>query len=180
MVQMFTDTAHPDAGNGLSCVMQLPYHADRRSIAAQANSLNLLESKGDTGTLLLGAWCPLTPSQTTLTFSVFVPNVLARWVLVENLISYMSSHSRFAAKQLAESRDAGRQTNSGAQRSSSVSSAAPPTREEALDQLRDLAKLTARTSSQVAVGAAKKGLAPVPGPSSAFQPMFPVGRICIS
>ena len=44
MVQMFTDTAHPDAGNGLSCVMQLPYHADRRSIAAQANSHEHAES----------------------------------------------------------------------------------------------------------------------------------------
>lgn len=100
LVQMFTDVPHPEAGNGLLCLMRLPYNADPQDIAAQANHLNLVESRGDTGTLLLGAWCPDPSSENTLAFCQFVPNLLARWIMVENLISYMSSHSRFAVGQL--------------------------------------------------------------------------------
>ena len=101
LVQMFTDAPHPEAGNGLLAIMRLPYSADSQRIAAQANDLNLVESRGEAGTFLLGAWCPDPSSDTTLAFCQFIPNLLARWVLVENLISYMSSHSRLAVGQLA-------------------------------------------------------------------------------
>jgi len=102
LIQMLTDAPHPEAGNGLLCVMRLPYSAAPRQVAEHANQLNLVESRGDVGTFLLGAWCPDPSSETTLTFCQFVPNLLARLVLVENLISYMSSHSRFAASQLPD------------------------------------------------------------------------------
>lgn len=100
LVQMYTDVPHPEAGNGLLCIMRLPYNADPRNVATQANRLNLIESKGDTGTLLLGAWCPDPSADTTLAYCQFVPNLLARVILVENLLSYMASHSRLAASQL--------------------------------------------------------------------------------
>lgn len=144
MVQMFTDAPHPDAGSGLLCVMRLPYNADPRQIATQANRLNLIESRGDTGTLLLGAWCPDPSSDTTLAFCSFIPNVLAQWVAVENLISYMSTHSQLAAKCLDEP-------------ASSV--VAKPSMEDAVEQLRDSAKSAARASSQIAASLAKQGIA---------------------
>ncbi len=97
---MYTDVPHPEAGNGLLCIMRLPCNADPRNVATQANRLNLIESRGDTGTLLLGAWCPDPSSDTTLAYCQFVPNLLARLILVENLLSYMASHSRLAASQL--------------------------------------------------------------------------------
>lgn len=100
LVQMFTDAPHPEAGNGLLCLMRLPYSADAEHIAVQANQLNLQELKADLGAPLLGAWCPDPFSSTTLGFCSFIPNLLARWVLVENLISYMSAHSGFAAAHL--------------------------------------------------------------------------------
>ncbi|MEX0745348.1 MAG: hypothetical protein WD118_07070, partial [Phycisphaeraceae bacterium] len=112
---------------------------------AQANMLNLLESKGDTGTLLLGAWCPDPSSDTTLAFCTFVPNLLAKWILVGNLLSYMASHSRFAAQALSAM-------------PSTMPSTTPSTA-DALEQLGELAKAAARTSSLVAAAAAKKGLA---------------------
>lgn len=100
LVQMYTDVPHPEAGNGLFCIMRLPYNADPRNVATQANRLNLTESRGDTGTSLLGAWCPDPSSDTTLAYCQFVPNLLARLILVENLLSYMASLSRLAASQL--------------------------------------------------------------------------------
>lgn len=117
------------------------YSADPRNIAAQANHLNLVESRADVGTFLLGAWCPDPTSDTTLAYCQFIPNLLARPVLVENLISYLSSHSRLAAICIE-------------------SSPHPVTQEAPLgEQVRDLAKSTALASSRIAVAAAKQGLA---------------------
>lgn len=141
LVQMFTDAPHPEAGNGLLCIMRLPYSADPQQIAEQANYLNLVESRGDTGTLLLGAWCPDPSSDTTLVFCQFVPNLLAERVLVENLISYMSSHSRLAAGCLGASPDL-------------VTGSATLG-----EQVRDLVKSTGKASSQIALSAAKLGIA---------------------
>ena len=151
LIQMFTDAPHPEAGNGLLCIMRLPYSADPQHIAEQANYLNLVESRGDTGTLLLGAWCPDPSSDTTLAFCQFVPNFLATRVLVENLISYMSSHSRLAAGCLAAPPDLVNR--------SVDSDTAAPTDEALGEQVRGLAKSTARASSRIAAAAAKQGLA---------------------
>jgi hypothetical protein len=100
LVEMFTDAPHPEAGSGLLCVMTLPYSAEQRHIADSADTLNRLQSQGDTDTRLLGAWCPAPSSESTLAFCVFVPNALSQWVAVENLVSYMSTQSLFAASRL--------------------------------------------------------------------------------
>ncbi len=171
LVQVLTDTPHPEAGNGLLCLLQLPFNSDPNGIAAAANRLNLLESRGDTGTLLLGAWCPDPSSETTLAFCSFIPNVLARWILVENLLSYMSSHSRFAGQVLTSRGDPGntelRQEPSMSERpqvsepvpAKPTNQATVPTGAEVREQAWNLAKSTAQESSRVAVSAAKLGLA---------------------
>ena len=160
LVRMFTDAPHPYAGNGLLCLLQLPHRADPDKVATRANTLNLLESKGDTGTLLLGAWCPDPSSETTLTFCSFVPNLLFRSVLVENLVSYMASHSRFAVGHLASSDASGTQPPAArpAERPGDPGEAGPPTGAEIAEQAKELAKNTARASSRLAASAAKLGL----------------------
>lgn len=100
LVEMSTDAPHPEAGSGLLCVMTLPYSSDQRHIADSADTLNRLQSQGDTDTKLLGAWCPAPSSESTLAFCVFVPNALSKWVTIENLVSYMSTQSLFAASRL--------------------------------------------------------------------------------
>jgi hypothetical protein len=102
LVQMFTDAPHPEAGNGLLCIMRVPYSADPIDIAERANMLNLLESAAERPTPLLGAWCPEPSSDRDLAFCLFVPNLLAHLVLVENLISYMAGHSQIALASLTD------------------------------------------------------------------------------
>lgn len=100
LVQLYTDVPHPEAGNGLLGLMQLPVNADPDRAAEQANQLNLIESTGKPVTNLLGAWCPSPNSPSTIAFCQFVPNVLAALFRVENVVVYMASHSHFAADQL--------------------------------------------------------------------------------
>jgi hypothetical protein len=103
LVQIFTDVPHPEAGNGALLLMRLPYSADASPVALQANELNLAEARGDKQTMLLGAWCRDSNSDTTLAFCSFVPNALSRWVIAENLISQQANRSRFAAELLVGS-----------------------------------------------------------------------------
>lgn len=100
LLQIFTDVPHPEAGNGLLCLLRLPYSSDPQDVADRANMLNLIESAADGPTPLLGAWCPEPSAERNLAFCAFVPNLLAQLVLVENLISYMWGHSRVALAQL--------------------------------------------------------------------------------
>ena len=53
-------------------------------------------------THLLGSWCPdpADPAGKTVAFCCFIPNMLARWVRIENLVVNASVHSRFAAEYL--------------------------------------------------------------------------------
>ncbi|MFM8858341.1 MAG: hypothetical protein ACKOI2_14305, partial [Actinomycetota bacterium] len=171
-LDLSTETPHPEAGNGLLCLMRLPYEADPDRIALDANRLNLLESAGQTGTLLLGAWAPDPSSNDTLAFCAFVPNLLARWVLVENLVYYMASHSRLAADVLAESRspertadsdwemaDSGVEDRHRTRPEASTNLAGTPSGAELAQQARELAKSTARASAKIANSAAKLGMA---------------------
>lgn len=100
LVQMLTDVPHPEAGSGLLCVMTLPYSAEPHHIADQADMLNRWQSMGDTDIALLGAWCAAPSSESTLAFCAFVPSALWQWVEIENLVSYMSTQSLFAATRL--------------------------------------------------------------------------------
>lgn len=102
LVQVFTDVPHPEAGNGLLMIMRLPLSPDPEAVGFIANQLNLVEAQGQSMAHMLGSWCPdpADPSGKTLAFCCFVPNMLARWVSVENLVLDASIHSRFAATYL--------------------------------------------------------------------------------
>lgn len=102
LVQVFTDVPHPEAGNGVLTIMQLPISFQPNAIGAIANDLNVAEAQGSSLTQLLGAWCPdpSDPSGETVAFCTFVPNMLARWVRIENLVLSAGMHSGFAASYL--------------------------------------------------------------------------------
>lgn len=161
LVQMFTDAPHPEAGNGLLCLLQLPLNADPKSIRELANRLNLMESRGDTGTLLLGAWCPDPSAATTLAFCSFVPNLIAKWILVENLVSYLSSHSRFAGAALGDHAPGSLLPENSPQppTKDGLSVSEVPAGSEMRDEVLDLAKRTAHASSRIAASAARVGMA---------------------
>lgn len=99
-LEIFTEVPDPEAGGGLLCIMTLPYSVDPRRTAAAVDALNKGQFYGYTDTTLSGAWCPAPSSQSTLAFRAFLPNALSGWVTVENLVSYMSDQSHFAAGQL--------------------------------------------------------------------------------
>lgn len=102
LVQVFTDTPHPDAGNGVLMVVRLPISPDIADALAISNALNRAEAQGGSLAHLLGAWCadPTTTDGRTVAYCCFVPNTLARWVRIENLVLNASMHSRFAAQFL--------------------------------------------------------------------------------
>ncbi|MDV3136662.1 hypothetical protein [Mycobacterium sp. 29Ha] len=102
LVQVFTDVPHPEAGNGVLTIMRLPISADSDAVGGIANDLNIAEAQEFSPTQLLGAWCPdpSDPEGKTVAFCTFVPNMLARWVRIENLVLNASMHSRFAAEYL--------------------------------------------------------------------------------
>jgi hypothetical protein len=93
-------------------------------------------------------------------------------MLVENLLSYMSSHARLVADFIAESPGPGRAADSDWEMSDSgpaerthprpeVSTNPPGTSSSAelAEQARELAKSTARASANIAGSAAKIGIA---------------------
>ncbi|MBS9535489.1 hypothetical protein KIH27_18035 [Mycobacterium sp. M1] len=100
LVQLFSDVAHPEAGSGLFTLTLLPVRVEPDQMAALANELNAAEAQGESQTPLLGAWCPDPNSETTLAFCSFVPNLLSRLMLVENVIAYAASRVRFATERV--------------------------------------------------------------------------------
>lgn len=104
LVQVFTDAPHPEAGNGVLTILRLPLSPDPQAVGAIANRLNLVQAQGESMAPLLGSWCP-DPSDRagrTVAFCCFVPNMLSRWVRVENLVLNASVLSRFAASYLLQ------------------------------------------------------------------------------
>lgn len=104
LVQVFTEVPHPEAGNGVLTILRLPISPEPDAVRAIANQLNQAEAQGASMSHLLGSWCPdpADVSGTTVAFCCFVPNMLARWVRIENLVLNASMHSRFAAGYLKQ------------------------------------------------------------------------------
>lgn len=103
LVQVLTDVSHPEAGNGVLMIMRLPLSPDPEAVGLLANQLNLVEAQGGSMAHMLGSWCPdpADPNGKTVAFCCFVPNMLARWVRVDNLVLNASIHSKFAAAYLS-------------------------------------------------------------------------------
>lgn len=99
LVQVYTDVPHPEAGSGVLTIMRLPISPETGAAGSIANQLNLVEAQGESMANLLGSWCPdpADPGGKTVAFCCFIPNMLARWVRIENLVLNASIHSRFAA-----------------------------------------------------------------------------------
>lgn len=100
--EVFTDTPHPDAGKGVLMLVRLPISPDIADALAISNALNMAEAQGGSLAHLLGAWYadPTTTDGRTVAYCCFVPNTLARWVRIENLVLNARMHSRFAAQFL--------------------------------------------------------------------------------
>jgi hypothetical protein len=102
LVQVTTRATHPVFGHGAQLAVRLPVGPDPDDAAEVANDLNLLEATQDFYTTLLGAWAPDPAGAGSFGFSLFVPNLLARGGLLENLIIHQSVRSQFAAHLLLD------------------------------------------------------------------------------
>lgn len=103
LVQVFTDTPHPDAGSGALMLIRLPVSPSVDDALLIANALNKAEAQGESLAHLLGSWCadPTMTDGRTVAFCCFVPNLLSQWVRIENLVLNASMKSRFAAQFLS-------------------------------------------------------------------------------
>ncbi|KLR59939.1 hypothetical protein IMCC26207_110178 [Actinobacteria bacterium IMCC26207] len=97
-----TAAEHPVFGSGALLILRPP--PDFANPAAAANQINQFETTQHTDLNLLGAWCPDATKDetgTTVAFTAFIPNMLARRNLLENLLLYQADRSQFAATQFA-------------------------------------------------------------------------------
>ncbi len=103
LVRIDADIAHPQYGSGALLTMHLPGAMPRRQTAEWASWLNQLEAATTTDTSLLGAWCPDPAGDdaaTALAFVAFIPSLLARGGLLQNLVIYQTGRARLAASYL--------------------------------------------------------------------------------
>ena len=115
LLQIMTDQPHPQLGSGALVILKLPVKIPKDSkddAASRANALNFLEAAGkdtiefSTGgsdrTTLLGAWC-VDPSRSegdSLAFVSFVPSLVARAGILENLCIYNAVRTQWASRVL--------------------------------------------------------------------------------
>ena len=108
---MITDQPHPQLGSGALITLKLPVtipEDSKESAAETANALNFLEAAskdtiqfangGSDRTTLLGAWCvdPTNGRGDSLAFVSFIPSILARAGLLENLCIYNAVRTSWA------------------------------------------------------------------------------------
>jgi PAS domain-containing protein len=98
-VQILTDVAHPGVGNGALVLMWTPVSEAPEKVNEIANRLNALESGGDSGVPLLGAWCldPTSKDPPRLAFYSFLPNLIARNGMLESQVLYLRDRSAYAS-----------------------------------------------------------------------------------
>jgi|GEM_PF-3813126 len=102
LVRIDADVAHPQYGNGALVTLRLPTSMPYKQTAEWACWLNQVEATSMTDTTLLGAWCPdpTGGDNGPLAFVAFVPNVLARPGLLQNLVLYQAVRAKLAATYL--------------------------------------------------------------------------------
>ncbi len=103
LLQVMTDQPHPELGSGVLMLLRLPVTFPPEAGCAIANELNLLESGTDTRTNLLGAWSvsPNSSGGDDVVFVSFVPSLLARGGVLENLCFYNAARSSWAHSVLS-------------------------------------------------------------------------------
>lgn len=113
LLEVYPDVEHPDYGTGALMTLALPLRFAPDDVAGVANRLNVFEARsalpvdaagagGGALGVLLGAWSPdpRVQSRDRIAFNSFVPTVLARPWLLENLVRYQETRCRFAAQAL--------------------------------------------------------------------------------
>lgn len=98
LFRVMTDQPHPEFGSGALMVLALPVRFSPGAGFGVANELNLLESTTPTRTNLLGAWCvePGSKGHDRIAFVSFVPSLLAKGGILENLCFYNAARARWA------------------------------------------------------------------------------------
>lgn len=103
LVRMFADQPHPEFGSGALCVLAIPVtFGDDDAARSAANTLNLIEATEATMTNLIGGWTkdPSSPVS-SLAFTCFLPNTIARAGVLENMLLSFAMRSQFAAQHYA-------------------------------------------------------------------------------
>jgi hypothetical protein len=102
MIQCITYEKHPQLGHGLLARLRLPpFNVDRLTLARYAVELNILEATTWTDFPQLGSWHinENRIGQEGLAFTLFVPNVLCKPVLVTNIAFWFLHRARWAREQ---------------------------------------------------------------------------------
>ena len=96
LVQVSTEEGHPEFGSGALVLLKLPVTYDDEGEALEAaNQLNCLETAGESGVPMMGAWCS-EPDNDGLAFVSFVPSLLARPGVLENFVIYDTLRAKWA------------------------------------------------------------------------------------
>ncbi|MBI3224359.1 MAG: hypothetical protein HYZ39_04790 [Mycolicibacterium cosmeticum] len=99
LVRVFTETPHPEAGNGALVITQLPLSPGADLAVTLSNDLNRAEFAGGLTTApLLGAWSPdiFSNDGNGLAYCSFIPNLLAKPMILNNWLLYQSTRALWA------------------------------------------------------------------------------------
>jgi hypothetical protein len=87
LLQLTTESRHPQLGNGLLSLCQLPFPASQADTTATVLHLNRLEASGFARAHLIGSWCTAEARSGYLpVFCSFLPNLLYQDGLATNLV----------------------------------------------------------------------------------------------
>jgi hypothetical protein len=102
LIRLITDQPHPQLGNGLLAILQLPYSDDEMSIARSVAVLNFTEAYGWTGFPQIGSWHSARNRGDSdgLAFTLFMPNALCKPMLVTNVAFWLMQRAEWAKKTI--------------------------------------------------------------------------------
>ena len=101
LLQVFTDQPHPDIGSGALVVLRLLLDIPDDEVPSVTNFLNSSEID-ETRVPAIGAWCRNPFSDGGVAHVIFLPSVLARHGILENIANYTAVRSRWVAAVLGE------------------------------------------------------------------------------
>jgi hypothetical protein len=101
LIHFSTEEEHPQLGNGLTAILQLPFADTSIAIAKEVAALNLLEAVSWTGFPQLGCWhaIDIRPGQKAPAFTLFMPNVLYRPGLITHFAMWFLLRVRWVREQ---------------------------------------------------------------------------------
>jgi hypothetical protein len=95
--QVFVDQPHPQLGSGALLTLKLPGSIGVEEVAVTANAVNASE-RARLASPAFGAWTRDPSDPKSLVHVTFLPSLLSRPGLLENLSIYEMIRSRFAAE----------------------------------------------------------------------------------